>query len=233
MELPSGRKYDGSDLALVRMMAEYGMIQWSNDPFKLNSGIYSNVYVFGREDLTDHPDFEWKVGLKSGRLVQRHSLPSDNQPCLIGIPTAGTAIANAAALVSHRNNILINGHEICHRVMRETLKRKHGVHPKWVNGNSDPNRHTYWSVDNVVTNADSKFTANERLQESGYPVEDMPSFVYVDRQQGGIQRMEKAGIKRIVIAYYLLDLTYAFGELRLWPKDTIKAVEDEIAAHQF
>ena len=60
----------------------------------------------------------------------------------------------------------------------------------------------------------------------------MPSFVLVDRQQGGIQNMEKAGFKRIVVAFKLLDLTFAFGELGLWPKSAVKAVEEEIKAHQ-
>jgi hypothetical protein len=44
--------------------------------------------------------------------------------------------------------------------------------------------------------------------------------------------MEKAGFKRIVVAFKLLDLTFAFGELGLWPKSAVKAVEEEIKAHQ-
>lgn len=136
-------------------------------------------------------------------------------------------------MVSYAEQIRVGdrGHIICHRVMKESLK-EHGAHPKWVNGDPRPDFHTYWTVDNVVTDGKSKFEASERLRESGYPVEEMPSLVFVDRQQGGIQNMEKAGFKRIVVAYKLLDLTFAFGELNLWLKSAVKAVEEEVKAHQ-
>ena len=87
-------------------------------------------------------------------------------------------------------------------------------------------------MDNVVTDGQSKFEAVERLRASGYPVDEMPSLIFVDRQQGGIRRMEEAGFKNIVVAYRLLDLTFAFGELKLWPKEAVRAVEQEIKAHQ-
>jgi len=232
MIVPSGRTYYQDDLDLLAMMVKYGFIRRDDEPFTLNSGIKSHVYVFGREDVTDYPEFEWKLGLKITRIVQKHSRVKDKQPCLIGIPTAGNAIAQAASTVSYRNKITVSGEYICHRVMRQKLK-EHGAHPKWVNGDPEPDKHTYWTIDNVVTNGDSKFVANERLLENGYPVDASPSFILVDRQQGGIERMRIAGFRRVVVAYYLLDLTFAFGELGLWPKDTVKAVEKEIEAHQF
>ena len=232
IRVPSGRIFCQDDLELLGMMVKYGFIRRSDKPFKLNSGIFSYIYVFGREDVTDFPNFEWKLGLKIARLVQKNSTPSDKQPCLIGIPTAGTALAQAASTASFISKIIVNETCICHRIMRQKYK-KHGAHPKWVNGNPEPDRHTYWTVDNVVTDAASKFTANDCLRKSGYPVESMPNFILVDRQQGGIKRMEEAGFKRIVVAYYLLDLTFAFGELGLWPKIMVKSVEEEIKAHQF
>lgn len=227
METPSGQVFDKRDLALLELMAKYGFIQRRDTPFKLKSGIMSHVYVFGREDITDHPDLEWFIGRKINRLASEHRLSEDKQPCLIGIPTAGTAFAQAAAMVCYGET----GIWICHRIMKEVLK-EHGVHPKWVNGDPQQEVHTYWTVDNVVTDGKSKFEANDKLRESGYPVEEMPSLVFVDRQQGGIQNMEKAGFKRIIVAYNLLDLTFAFGEMGLWPKEAVKAVEAEIKAHQ-
>ena len=232
MQVPSGRIFDTDDLELLSMMVRYGFIRRSDQPFKLKSEIFSKVYVFGREDVTDYPNLEWQLGLRIAQIVQENSQYDDKQPCLIGIPTAGTALAQAASMVSFKNKIIVNGKFICHRIMREKLK-KHGAHKEWVNGNPKPNRHTYWTIDNVVTNADSKFEANDRLSKNGYPVETMPSFILVDRQQGGVEKMKKAGFKRIIVAYYLLDLTFAFGEIGLWPKDTVKAVEEEIKAHQF
>ncbi len=233
MQVSSGTVFGKDDLELLRLMVDHGFIQRRDVPFKLKSGVMSHVYVFGREDITDNPYLEWLIGIKIARLVEEHSLSVDKQPCLIGIPTAGTPLAQAAAMVSYAEQIRTGGRGsiICHRIMKEALK-EHGAHPKWVNGDPRPDVHTYWTVDNVVTDGKSKFEANDRLRESGYPVDGMPNLVFVDRQQGGIQNMEKAGFKRIVVAYKLLDLTFAFGELNLWPKSAVKAVEEEIKAHQ-
>lgn len=238
MQTPSGQIYDALDLAILQLIIEYGFVRRAETPFRLRSGIESHVYVFGREDLTDHPDLEWLIGRKIARLVQENSLPGDKQPCLIGIPTAGTPLAQAAAMVSYHENIRVNpllpgsaDRVICHRIMREAL-REYGAHPNWVNGPPQPELHTYWTVDNVVTDGGSKFEAAERLGVSGYSAKEMPSLIFVDRQQGGIQKMEQGGFTRIVVAYGLLDLTFAFGELGLWPKDTVQAVEEEIRAHQ-
>jgi orotate phosphoribosyltransferase len=217
-------------------MCKHKFIEWRESTFKLNSGILSHVYVFGREDTTDNPVLEWMLGRKTAHVIQAASRPDDKQICLIGIPTAGTAIAQATAMVSWKEGILINKQVICHRIMREIQKVGHGDHvhqENWVNGKPNTSKHTYGDVDNVATNADSKFKARKRLEASGYPVEDMFSFIFVDRQQGGVQRMEKAGISRIIVAYKLLDLTYALGEMKLWPKEAVKQVDEEIRAHQF
>ena len=232
MQVPSGRIFCDDDLELSRMMIKYGFIRRSDKPFTLNSGISSNIYVYGREDITDNQRFEWTLGLKMARIIRENSKSSNRQTCLIGIPTAGTVLAQAIAMLSFCYAITVNKKYICHRIMRQKLK-KHGKHPKWVNGDPDLNKHIYWTIDNVVTNADSKFEANNRLREDGYPVDSMPSFILVDRQQGGVERMKKEGFKHIVVAYYLLDLTFVFGELGLWPKNMVKAVEEEIKAHQF
>ncbi len=232
MRVPSGKIFNELDLRLLPLMAKYKFIERRDVSFTLKSGIKSHVYVFGREDITDHPDLEWLIGRKTALSVKENGLPSDKQPCLIGIPTAGTAIAQATAMVGYAEMIQVyKGHFICHRIMKEALKM-HGANPSWVNGSPQPERHTYWTVDNVVTDGGSKLEAAERLSESGYPIQEMPSLVFVDRQQGGIQRMEQQGFIRIVVVYRLLDLTFAFGELGLWPKDAVKAVEEEIKAHQ-
>lgn len=56
IEVPSGKVFYEEDINILRLMAEYGFVCYSKTPFKLKSGIMSNVYVFGREDLTDNPD---------------------------------------------------------------------------------------------------------------------------------------------------------------------------------
>ena len=237
MELPSGQVLDGFDRRVLEMFAQYGFIRWSAQPFRLKSGVESHVYVFGREDLTDHQDLVWGIGRKIADLVLQDAdrRKDPRQQCLIGLPTAGTALAQAAAMVNWSNERyrfpeLVNSVRIAFRIMREALKT-HGAHPDWVNGKPQPAQ-TYWTVDNVVTDGGTKLEAREKLRESGYPVADMPALVLVDRQQGGIKRMEQAGFANIVVVYRLLDLTFAFRELGLWPEEAVRAVEEEIRAHQ-
>src|SRR3989344_5131486 len=118
MNVPSGRIYDKLDLKIIRLMAKYGFIRWREEPFQLNSGIESHVYISGREDLTDHPDLERLIGKKIALGVKANSLPKDKQPCLVGVPTAGTTLAQAAAMASYHSRILVSGQTICHRIMR-------------------------------------------------------------------------------------------------------------------
>lgn len=229
LHVPSGKIFDGRDIDLSHTMHGCGFVRYVEKPFTLKSGIESHVYVFGREDLTDHPALMYRVGRKIGDLVLQDSRDDERTPCLIGIPTAGTVLAVAASVISSDGSV--HGRQIACRIMRE-VKKGHGAHQTWVNGIPDFVHHEYWLVDNVATNGDSKIEAGAKLAEDGYP-EHLPCLIWIDRQQGAIQRLKQVGFNRIVVAYDLLDLAYAYGELGLWPKETVQAVEREIAAHQF
>lgn len=235
MRVPSGTFFTEQDLELVRLMGIHKFVDYREEPFTLRSGIKSRVYVSGREDFTDHPELEWAVGRKIAETVmnehEAHEDP-DTTPCLIGIPVAGTALAQAASMVSFAEEITTpHGLLICHRVMREGVK-EYGAHKTWVQGEPDP-KHVYWTVDNTVTDGGSKIDAAEKLEQSGYDPFKMPSLVFVDRQQGGVQRMEKYGFQNIIVVFYLLDLTFALREMGLWPAGVVESVEEEIRAHQF
>jgi orotate phosphoribosyltransferase len=237
VETLSGRKFDANDLALLKGMADVGFVRHSDQPFRLKSGIMSHVYVYGREDLTDNPQLEYQVGSKISRLVSTEvGLNPVRRPCLIGVPTAGNALAQAAAMASVGNQFGADPGlwtpTICHRVMRE-LRKAHGPHSTWVNGTPDFARHQYWMVDNVATDGQSKLEAADKLEADGYPAKEMPCLIWIDRQQGAVSRLDKAGFQRVIVAFNLLDITYAYGELGLWPKTAVTAVEEEIRAHQF
>lgn len=235
MQVPSGRIFTEDDLALVSLMASCKFVDYREEPFMLRSGIESHVYVFGREDLTDNPHLEWQTGRKIAKVIlEEHTKlgETDKTPCLVGIPVAGTALAQAASMVSFAEEMLApSGRPICHRIMRETLK-EYGAHRKWVQGDPSP-EHVYWSVDNAVTDGRSKFVAAEKFAESGYPSLEMPSLIFVDRQQGGVRRMKERGFQKIVVVFYLLDITFVLRERGVWPRGVIRSVEEEIQAHQF
>jgi orotate phosphoribosyltransferase len=242
MQVPSGRTFTKADLDLLRRMADVGFIKYSDKQFQLKSGIMSNVYVFGREDLTDHPELEWIAGRKIAQVVYENTL-DDRQPCLIGLPTAGTALAQAASMASVHllrdrplMDLLSTSHHvpIAHRIMREQLKSHGSGQHKgtWVNGRPDHMRQQYWTVDNVVTDGDTKVENARRLESDGYPAFQMPVLIYVDRQQGAVRRLKDEGFEKIIVVFELLDVTFAFGEMDLWPKTAVASVEEEIKAHQ-
>jgi hypothetical protein len=60
--------------------------------------------------------------------------------------------------------------------------------------------------------------------------------VFVDRQQGGLEKMARLGFAKTHACYLLLDLVFALGELKLtsgdgtqWTTRRFKSVEKEIA----
>jgi len=56
--------------------------------------------------------------------------------------------------------------------------------------------------------------------------------VFVDRQQGGFEAMKKLGFHHVHACYRLLDMTFAFQQLGLWPNDSVEKVEKEIRENQ-
>lgn len=235
IQTPSGLVYEAPDILTLKEMYEVGFVRHSDTPFMLKSGIASNFYVYGREDLTDNPKLEWSIGFKLWEIIRQSTTETDGQVCLLGIPTAGTPFAQAAAMVSQYDAMIpgrrrFNGLPVCHRIMKEQPK-DHGAHKGWINGKPKAD-HSYWLVDNVATNGDSKLEAREKMRADSYP-DPAGVIIWIDRQQGALRRLEEAGFNRVLVAYNLLDVTFAFGEMGLWPKTAVQAVEQEIEAHQF
>jgi orotate phosphoribosyltransferase len=216
-------------------MAEAGIVGYCDTPYKLASGIKSRVYVSTREELTDDPGLEFLIGARIANFVYLHTEVEDPlQPCLIGIPVAGNVLAQAAATASLDVRTLPNYRPppICHRVMRQQRKQ-HGVHRRWVDGEPDPQKHRYWFIDNVGTNGDSKIIAADRAEEDGYRSREMPFLIFIDRQQGAVNRLKTAGFRSVHVLYNLLDIVHAFVEMKLWPRHIARTVEEEIKANQF
>ena len=233
MKVPSGEILNDKDIELLKLMAKYGFVRWSDEPFKLKSGIMSHVYVFGREDLTDHPELLIAVGRKiSERVWKIVKADGDKrQPCLIGIPMAGVALATAGSLFDAINS-KNPAQAICYRIMRQKLKA-HGAHHNWIDGRPDFKEHRYIYIDNVITDGGSKIEAAANFENDGYPAKELDQIIFIDREQGGPQLLVKQGFKTPEVIFKLLDITFVYKELGLWSPESVKKVEDEIAAHQF
>ena len=213
-------------------MEQYGMLIWTDSPFRLNSGIESNIYFHGRNDLTDNPELLEVCGRILGRKLRDLHQGDSRQQILIGVPTAANGFA---ASITHFNPRSYGSKRPGFRVMREKLKEHGATGQKghWVNGRPDNVNHVYSSIENVVTSGNSYLAALDRLTSDGYPVETMNHLVFMDRQQGGVKRMRDEGYK-VHTLYRLLDVIWAFKELSLrgWDADRVAAVETEIKAHQ-
>lgn len=233
MQVPSGRTFDQFDLSLLRDFARVGFIQYNEKPFTLRSKILSHVYVYGRDDLTHNPDVLAKTGHRILGVARAHTARMDDlrRPHFLGLPTAGTALATAAALADD----LHPPHRAGFSIVREVQKTTHGATEHrggWVVGKYDPKKWRYFPLDNVTTDGGTKETWAPRLQEDGFPSYDLDWMILVDRQQGALKRLSALGFKSVIVVYNLLDITYAFEKMELWPKVAVKQVEKEIADHQ-
>ncbi|MDO8577445.1 MAG: hypothetical protein Q7R55_01070 [Candidatus Wildermuthbacteria bacterium] len=233
MKVQSGREFDSYDVRFVQLAVNYGFVRGNREPiFGTRAGSMTRVYIGGREDFTEHPDLQWLTGriIASRIWEDAHSREDLKQQCLIGIPTVGTPLAQAAAMASYRLQEDNKPPRIIHHVMRESLKT-HGMHHGWMNGRHDSN-HTYWLLDNTVgPSAGSKFLARAHLQESGYPT-NVRVLVLVDRQEGGIERMKQARFPHVIAVYKILDILEVINFLGLWPKEIVRLIQEEIKAHQ-
>lgn len=240
MQVPSGRTFDGSDLEFIGYLHRYRSVRFSEQPFRLRSGIESRVYVgLGREDTTDNPGFERAVGWRISCAVAKLMDEAPEDPRwwgLIGIPTAGTVLAQAAVMAAtpggYPESVDQLTRVIFHRVMREALK-PHGDNPTWVNGRPDETRHHYVLLDNTDTDGETKIEHAARLGHDGYAVKNMPLIIVIDRNQGGVRRLKRLGLfERIVVMYNLLDIIFAFGELKLWAPEAVRTIKEEILMTQ-
>lgn len=224
---------------LVEDMIRYGFVKWSPMPFTLKSGAQSHVYVFGREDITDNPALLFALGREIRRAAflafTDATSPIDSRiPCLIGIPTAGTPLAQAAAMVNifepekNPRNQRNEARQMCFRIMRET-KKKHGAHQGWVNGAPDPAKHFYCVVDNVVTDGQSKIETAERLLEDGYPAYDMPQIILVAREWKVVDELKKRGFKHVIILFTLKDIINGFKWHGYWTPENANTALSEFA----
>lgn len=230
--VPSGRTFDHLDLRIMRRAAMFGFVKWHAEPKQLKSGRMSHVYVNGRQDVTEAPEFLRLVARKILMDVMPEcSIPSSEQRQLrfIGIPHVANGWTPFISAVDLYEGI--TGMRSCHAIMRSELKA-HGAHNKWVAATVDHNRFRDVLFDNVVTDSGSKKEAATRLVEDGFDLSQVEALVFVDRQQGGLDEMWSLGFRSVHATYNLLDMAYAFQELKLWPADAVKRVEHEIRDNQ-
>lgn len=232
MDVPSGRTFLTLDLQIMEAAAETGFIRWYAEPQPLASGRKSHVYVHGRQDTTENPQF---LRLCCRRILLdtrdiMHELGDGRRPRFIGIPHVAHGWTPALSMVDAYEGL--TGRDACHAIMRSELKA-HGVHKsKWIARTADSELFCDIQFDNTVTDTGSKVTATKHMREDGMDMSDVIGMVFTDRQQGGLKNMGFLGYRRIHANYLLLDMAFAFQQLHKWPADAAQRVEREIRENQ-
>lgn len=242
MRVPSGIEFTVSDIHMIVLLEEAGSIESLEQPTTLNSGIKSHVYVRMRNEFTELPDLQREVGMNIAQVVfaKAKELGERRDPVLIGVPAAGTALAQAASMMSPEvaragmkevSPAKVSQEPLLRRIGFRTMREKrkdHGVHKRWVDGEPDPNHHWYWVVENTITTGKAILENAVRLAEDGYRAKEMPHFIWIDRQQGGVEKLIDEGFTNIIVRYRLRDIAYALWQLKLWPERAYREVEEEI-----
>ncbi|MDP3794304.1 MAG: hypothetical protein Q8R13_00020 [bacterium] len=228
LEAPSGRILDPDDQMFAHNVAHYGIIRYSEELVVHRSGIKGHWYVSVREEVTDNPYLARIVGRMVRDAVRKtqRTFMNSRRPCLIGVPQAGNILAQAAAM-SSLDDMQCGEQVICWRQMR-TRPEEYGLYPgRYIDGDPEPERHRYAFIGNTTTTGGSVLDAIMNAKKDGYPVDEMPIYVFIDNGHGGVERIKEQGLP-VTVMYYASDLIWFFDRHNLWPEKRINGVKDEM-----
>ncbi|MGB3535312.1 MAG: orotate phosphoribosyltransferase [Microcoleaceae cyanobacterium] len=163
--------------------------------FVLSSGQRSTYYINGKQ-VTLHP----LGALAIGRLLL-DLLPTETQ-AVAGLTLGADPMVSAVSVVSAYEN-----QPIVALIIRKQAKG-HGT-MAYIEGPQLPQGSQVVVLEDVVTTGQSALKAVNRLQDAGYQVNQI--IALVDRQQGGTQLYQEAGLK--FTALFTID------QLKAWKSE--------------
>lgn len=186
-ELPALRQ------ALLTLFCE---VAYREGDFLLSSGQKSMYYINGKQ-VTLHP----QGGLAVGRIL----LPTiaSETVAVAGLTLGADPIVTAVSVVA-----AYEGRSLAALIVRKEPKG-HGTQA-YIEGPTLPEGSPVVVLEDVVTTGQSAMKAVDRLREAGYQVEEV--ITLVDRQQGGAEFYEKAGLKFQAV-FTIQDLQKCWQEL--------------------
>ena len=175
------QSYAATDLTSLRqlLLDLFCQLAYKEGDFVLSSGQRSSYYINGKQ-VTLHP----QGALAIGRLLLSQ-LPTDTQ-AVAGLTLGADPIVSAVSVVSAYENRPIPA-----LIVRKESKG-HGT-MAYIEGPSLPAAAKVVVLEDVVTTGQSALKAVERLKNAGYEVEQI--IALVDRQQGGAELYESAGLE--------------------------------------
>lgn len=198
------QSHAATDLASVRylLLDLFCQLAYKEGDFVLSSGQHSSYYINGKQ-VTLHP----QGALAVGRLLLSQ-LPTDTE-AVAGLTLGADPIVSAVSVVSAYENRPIPA-----LIIRKEAKG-HGT-MAYIEGPSLPTGAKVVVLEDVVTTGQSAMKAVERLREAGYSVEQV--IALVDRQQGGAELYQSAGLKFEAV-FSLLEIQERWRQLEAHPSE--------------
>lgn len=180
-----------ADLETVRcwLLDALCQLAYREGDFTLSSGQKSTYYINGKQVTLDP-----KGALAIGRLL--HHLLPENTHAVAGLTLGADPIVTAVSVVSVYENQPVTG-----LIVRKEAKG-HGTRA-YIEGPELSEGTVVAVLEDVVTTGQSAMKAVDRLRDAGYRVEQV--IALVDREQGGEQLYQKAGLKFQAL-YTIADL---------------------------
>jgi orotate phosphoribosyltransferase len=175
-------------------------VAYKSGDFVLSSGQRSAYYINGKQ-VTLHPE----GGLMVGRVLLE-KLPNDTLG-VGGLTLGADPMVTAVSVVG-----AYQGRLITPLIVRKEAKG-HGTQA-YIEGPTLPDGSPVVVLEDVVTTGQSAMKAITRLREGGYAVDRV--LALVDRQQGGAELYEKAGLHFQAI-YTIADVQARWQQLQGQP----------------
>ncbi len=193
---------------------------------QLKDGSWSPIYVDLRNKMWASQKLLSQFGVLFASLIEE-LIPSRGQgPHLIcGIPEAANPLATATVIAGQEKDMNVK------LVALRQQQKAHGTGGQsYVIGSYVEGAHLYL-IDDVVTTSASKREAIDKLIASGFPRERITVVVAFDRQQGGLESLQRDGFHTASL-FKILDVAKIFAEEGIITAEQLADVRQFIADNQ-
>ncbi|MBM3261500.1 hypothetical protein FJY93_03720 [Candidatus Kaiserbacteria bacterium] len=241
LQLPSGKTLCGADHDLLKRWHKIGVIKFDESkPYDLRSGKKSCFYVSARDELSQHTDVLCATGDAIARTLWRHmaNIRDDRKPFLLGLPTAGRQLAQAAAESPRLERGSLE--RAAFADIREVQKTSHGLSQHrggWVVGtraSDHDERFRDILIDNAVSSGGTVADWIPRLEEDGYRRDGLDLCVLIDHERGAASYLKIFhNIRHTISVFWMRDIAYVYVHiLKVWPEQAVDILEEEIESRK-
>ncbi|GMR39280.1 hypothetical protein PMAYCL1PPCAC_09475, partial [Pristionchus mayeri] len=182
----------------LRLMVKYGVFKFGD--FTLKSGQYTPIYIDLRESF-GHPDL---MKLLCQLMQESIEAVENEKPyvSIVGVPYAALPYASILSQFAFKPLLIIRK-EVKAYGTKKLIEGSYAAGQRMI------------VVEDTVTEGESLAEAITTLRADGLVVEDV--FCLVDRDQGGLQNLEKIGVKlhSVLTMEKILSFLSAVGKLSI------------------